>query len=131
MNLIKLVNPLHVARELLHRVVAAAETLTEVVRRPDAPQPQAHRSEPPLRGADTVEFAPSPPAEPPVDVVGMALAGAEGRVTGGGAVVEPHGPAQGSAWGPAQDDDPDGPLIDPGEAKALATEHEVLRRAAD
>lgn len=148
MNLIKLANPAHVAqeaaglagtvagaagavvgrtliagREVLNRVAtAAAEEAAGVERAaPDHPQP----AEPPLPGPDTVEFPPQPPAEPPVDVVGEALSGEEGPVTEGGAVVESPD------LEPVPDVEPEGPLLDPGEAHAVAAEQEILRRAAD
>lgn len=122
MNLMKLANPLHVARETVglagtvagaaatvvgrtagaardavHRAATTAEETNEAVRTSDGPrsgsrQAGSHQAERPLPGADTVEFPPAPPAEPPVDVVGAALSGEEGPVTAGGALVEPEGP---------------------------------------
>lgn len=121
MNLIKLANPLYVARgaaglagtvagaagtvvgrtvgagrDVVHRVVSGAEETTGAVRRPDRRQTGSHQAgsgqvEPPLPGADTVTFPPAPPTDPPVDVVGAALSGDEGPVTAGGALVEPEG----------------------------------------
>lgn len=114
MNLVKLANPVHAAREaaglagtvtgaagtvvgravgagreVLHRVATAAEGTADDLRRhaPDRPVDDRRQDAGPRRGADTVAFPPQPPAEPPVDVVGEALSGEEGPVTEGGAVV--------------------------------------------
>lgn len=115
MNLIRLMNPVHAAREaaglagtvvgaagtvvgrtvgvgreVLHRVADASEETADSPRQdaPDRPAQDQVQEARPSRGADTVEFLPQPPTEPPVDVVGDALSGEEGPVTEGGAVVE-------------------------------------------
>lgn len=120
MNVLKLANPLHAAREAAGLAGAAAGTVTgaagvivsrsvgagrqvlhlastaedrlehEVQQPPSESRSDAEQPEPQLPGPDIAEFEPQPPAEPPIDVVGAALAGdSQGPVTEGGAVVEP------------------------------------------
>ena len=120
MNVLKLANPLYAAREAAGLAGAAAGTVSgaagvivsrsveagrqalhlastaedrlehEVRQPPSEPRSDAKQPERQLPGADLAEFEPQPPAEPPIDIVGAALAAdSPGPVTEGGAVVEP------------------------------------------
>lgn len=114
MNVLKLANPFHAAREVAGIAGAAAGTVsgaagvvvsrsvgvgrailpgtsTEGTLSPEhrAQQAEPQQPEPELPGADLAQFEPLPPAEPPIDVVGAALSADQGRpVTEGGAFVE-------------------------------------------
>ena len=119
MNVLKLANPLYAAREAaglagaaagmvsgaagvivsrsveagrqaLHLASTAEDRLEHEVQRPSSEPKSDQQPERQLPGADLAEFEPQPPAEPPIDVVGAALAAdSPGPVTEGGAVVEP------------------------------------------
>jgi hypothetical protein len=115
----------------------------------------------PPKGPTIVPNEPHVPEQPPVDVVEQALAqeaalGGREAPEGAGLAHEPRGASRGDEHGdtavpraeadgiadevaatfedddaPAPDDHLTQPLIDPGEAKALAAEMQTLRRAAD
>jgi hypothetical protein len=111
------------------------------------------------RGPTTVPVEPHAPEEPPIDVVGQALAaeaalGDRERPEGAGGAHEPRGSSRDEEHGdaPLQRAEVDGiaeevtaalegdanpeehltePLLDPAEAKALAAEMRTMTRAAD
>jgi len=170
----------HVARETAHVVLSGAHWLVtpgeqdgETAQRdagtvvdtapgptpPGATHAAGNALEGAPRGPTTVPVEPHAPEEPPIDVVGQALAaeaalGDRGSPEGAGVAHEPRGSSRDEEHGHAPlqraeiegiadevtaalegDPEPEEhltePLLDPAEAKALAAEMRTMTRAAD
>jgi hypothetical protein len=152
----------------LHRIAKPAEQGTgthqpESAAAPDVTDPtSAAQADAPVtisEGPTVVLAEPHAPAEPPIDVVGQAIAAEAARgdrqsPEGAGLAHEPRGASRDEEHGDAPlqraeaegiaeevtaalegDVEPDEhltePLLDPADAKALAAEMETLARAAD